>query len=86
MVRGLSVLSGVRLLVGSSIYGKTSWAVCALRLVSRFLFRCPAVYAASAVVTFAPLWQRDSPASCSVASGTVPLNALFIPASGSSPS
>jgi len=42
--------------------------------------------AASAVVTFAPLWQRDSPASCSVASGTVPLNALFIPASGSSPS
>lgn len=55
------------------------WAVCALRLVSRFLFRSPAVYAASTVVTFTPLRQRDSPVRGFVASGTVPLDGLFLP-------
>lgn len=60
--------------------GKTGWAVCALRLVSRFLFCCPAIYAASAVVTVAPLRQRDSPTGGSVASVTVPLDGLLLPA------
>jgi hypothetical protein len=47
--------------------------------VSWFVFCSPAVYAASSVVTFAPLRHRDSPARDSVASGTVPLDGLFLP-------
>ncbi len=47
--------------------------------VSRLLFCCPAVYAASAVVTVAPLRQRGCPVSGSVASGTVPVHGLFLP-------
>jgi len=42
------------------------------------MFCCSAVYAASAVVTVAPLRQSNSPAGGSVASGTVPLNGLFL--------
>jgi hypothetical protein len=49
--------------------------------VSQFLFCCPAVYAASPIVTFAPFGQGDSPAGGSVASGTVPLDGLFLPGS-----
>ena len=58
---------------------QTGWTVCGLRLVSRFLFCCSAVYAASAVVTVAPLRQRDSPAGGSAACGTVQLSGLFLP-------
>jgi hypothetical protein len=49
--------------------------------VSWFLFCCPAVYAASAVVTVAPLRHRDSPTCDSVAGGAVPLDGLFLPGS-----
>jgi hypothetical protein len=52
---------------------------CAPWLVSRFLFCCPALYAASTVVTVAPLWHRDSPTGDSVTSGAVPLDGLFLP-------
>lgn len=55
-----------------------------LRLVSRFLFCSPAVYAASTVVTFTPLRHRDGPVGGSVASGTMPLDGLFLPIFGQS--
>ena len=58
---------------------KTGRTVCGLRLVSRFLFCSPAVYTASTVVTFAPLWHGDSPVRGFVASGTMSLDGLFLP-------
>jgi hypothetical protein len=47
--------------------------------VSQFLLCCPAVYAASPIVTFAPFRQCDSPVGGSVASGAVPPDGLFLP-------
>src|SRR5712692_2321490 len=54
-------------------------AACGPRLVSRFLFCSPAVYATSAVVTFTPLRHGNGPVRGFVASGTMPLDGLFLP-------
>jgi len=69
--------SGVRPLSGVLIRGN-GLAVCSPRLVYRSLFCCSAGNAASAVVTVAPLCQRDGPTGGSAASGTVPLKGLFL--------
>src|SRR6266550_8400207 len=61
--------SGVRPLSGVLIRGN-GWTVCSPRLVCRSLFCCSAGNAASAVVTVAPLRQRDGPTGGSSASGT----------------
>src|SRR5713226_4893971 len=54
-------------------------AACGPRLVSRLLFCSPAVYATSAVVTFTPLRHGNGPVRGFVASGTMPLDGLFLP-------
>jgi hypothetical protein len=59
--------------------GKKGRTVCGLRLVSRFLFCGPAVYAASTVVAFTPLRHGDRPVRGFVASRTMPLDGPFLP-------
>jgi hypothetical protein len=50
-----------------------------LPLVSRFLFCGSAVYAASTLVAFTPFGHGDRPVRGFVASGTMPLDGLFLP-------